>query len=184
MLHELNSTPSKKPKTTNRILFTSQGPCLGLRKSSTVLHPWCLYKGSASFSVIASVLSEETCSFLSQRQVLGGKKNLGGGVGNKELVSVNPLFFDCPWVVTPGKAYLQFSAERKAGGTEHVFVGQCLGGGNGNPFQYSCLENPMDSGAWWATAHGVIRSWMWLSDWACRRLSLQNCFRCFAVFTV
>ena len=121
---------------------------------------------------------------LSQRQVLGGKKNLGGGLGNKELVSVNPLFFDRLWVVTPGKAYLQFSAERKAGGREHVFVGQCLGGGNGNPFQYSCLENPMDSGAWWATAHGVIRSWMWLSDWACRRLSLQNCFRCFAVFTV
>ena len=29
------------------------------------------------------------------------------------------------------------------------------GGGNGNPFQYSCLENPMDLGAWWARIHGV-----------------------------
>ena len=29
------------------------------------------------------------------------------------------------------------------------------GEGNGNPFQYSCLENPMDRGAWWATVHGV-----------------------------
>ena len=29
------------------------------------------------------------------------------------------------------------------------------GGGNGNPRQYSCLENPMDRGTWWATAHGV-----------------------------
>ena len=28
------------------------------------------------------------------------------------------------------------------------------GGGNGNPLQYSCLENPMDRGAWWATVHG------------------------------
>ena len=28
-------------------------------------------------------------------------------------------------------------------------------GGNGNPFQYYCLENPMDRGAWWATVHGV-----------------------------
>ena len=28
-------------------------------------------------------------------------------------------------------------------------------GGHGNPFQYSCLENPMDRGAWWATVHGV-----------------------------
>ena len=29
------------------------------------------------------------------------------------------------------------------------------GAGNGNPLQYSCLENPMDRGAWWATVHGV-----------------------------
>ena len=30
--------------------------------------------------------------------------------------------------------------------------------GNGNPLQYSCLENPMDGGAWWATVHGVAKS--------------------------
>ena len=30
--------------------------------------------------------------------------------------------------------------------------------GNGNPLQYSCLENPMDRGAWWATVHGVSKS--------------------------
>ena len=30
---------------------------------------------------------------------------------------------------------------------------------NGNPHQYSCLENPMDRGAWWATGHGVGKSW-------------------------
>ena len=33
--------------------------------------------------------------------------------------------------------------------------GRCPGEGNGNPLQDSCLENPMDRGAWWATAHGV-----------------------------
>ena len=33
--------------------------------------------------------------------------------------------------------------------------GRCPGEGNGNPLQYSCLENPMDRGAWWATVHGV-----------------------------
>ena len=32
------------------------------------------------------------------------------------------------------------------------------GEGNGNPLQYSCLENPMDRGAWWATVHGVTES--------------------------
>ena len=36
--------------------------------------------------------------------------------------------------------------------------GKSPGGGNGNPLQYSCLENSMDRGAWWATAHGVAKS--------------------------
>ena len=39
-----------------------------------------------------------------------------------------------------------------------------LGEGNGSPLQYSCLENPMDGGAWWATVHGVAKSRRWLSD--------------------
>ena len=39
-----------------------------------------------------------------------------------------------------------------------------LGEGNGNPLQYSCLENPMDRGAWWATVHGVAKSRTRLSD--------------------
>ena len=42
--------------------------------------------------------------------------------------------------------------------------GRSLGEGNGNPLQYSCLENPMDSGAWWAAVHGVTKSWTQLSD--------------------
>ena len=36
------------------------------------------------------------------------------------------------------------------------------GEGNGNPFQYSCLENLMDGGAWWAAVHGVAKSWIQL----------------------
>ena len=35
---------------------------------------------------------------------------------------------------------------------------------NGNPLQYSCLENPMDRGAWWATVYGVTKSLTWLSN--------------------
>ena len=34
-------------------------------------------------------------------------------------------------------------------------LGRSLGGGNGNSLWYSCLENPVDRGAWWATVHGV-----------------------------
>ena len=37
-------------------------------------------------------------------------------------------------------------------------LGRCPGGGHGNPLQYSCLEDPMDRGAWWATSCMVVKS--------------------------
>ena len=43
-------------------------------------------------------------------------------------------------------------------------LGRSPGGGNGHPLQYSCLENPMDRGALWATVHGVTKSQTRLSD--------------------
>ena len=43
-------------------------------------------------------------------------------------------------------------------------LGRSPGEGNGNPLQYSCLENPMDRGAWWATVHGIAKSQTGLSD--------------------
>ena len=43
-------------------------------------------------------------------------------------------------------------------------LGRSPGEENGNPFQYSCLENPMDGGAWWAIVYGVAKSWTQLSD--------------------
>ena len=42
--------------------------------------------------------------------------------------------------------------------------GRSLGGRSGNPLQYSCLENPMDRGAWWATVPGVGKSQTGLSN--------------------
>ena len=45
--------------------------------------------------------------------------------------------------------------ERDAGWIPEL--GRCLGRGNGTPLQYSCLENSMDRGAWWATVHGVTQ---------------------------
>ena len=42
----------------------------------------------------------------------------------------------------------------KKKGAQRNFYGE----GNGNPLQYSCLENSMDGGAWWATVHGVAKS--------------------------
>ena len=43
-------------------------------------------------------------------------------------------------------------------------LGTVFGEGNGTPLQYSCLENPMDGGAWWAAVHGVAKSRTGLSD--------------------
>ena len=56
---------------------------------------------------------------------------------------------------------------RNAGDTRDVDLipglGRSPGVRNGKPFQYSCLENPMDRGAWQATVHGVTKIWTWLS---------------------
>ena len=41
-------------------------------------------------------------------------------------------------------------------------LGRFPGGGHGNPLQYSCLENPMDTGAWWVSVHVVTKSQTWL----------------------
>ena len=43
-------------------------------------------------------------------------------------------------------------------------LGRSTGEGNGNPLQYSCLENPMDGGAWWAMVLAAAKSWTQLSD--------------------
>ena len=43
-------------------------------------------------------------------------------------------------------------------------LGRSSGEGNGNPLQYSCLENPMEGGGWWGTVHGVAKSRTRLSD--------------------
>ena len=42
--------------------------------------------------------------------------------------------------------------------------GRSPGEGNGNPLQNSCLENPMDRGAWWATVHGMAKGWTQRND--------------------
>ena len=43
-------------------------------------------------------------------------------------------------------------------------LGRPPGEGNDNPLQYSCLNKPMDKGEWWATVHGVTKSWTGLRD--------------------
>ena len=52
--------------------------------------------------------------------------------------------------------------------------GRSLGGGNEKIFQYSCLKNPMNRGAWQATVHGVEESWTWPNKWAHTHTLLQK----------
>ena len=60
-----------------------------------------------------------------------------------------------------GPAGLQSMGSLESGTTERLhfdFSLSCIGEGNGNPLQCSCLENPRDGAAWWAAVHGVGQS--------------------------
>ena len=82
-----------------------------------------------------------------------------------------PVFLpgESPWTEDPGalQAMGLLRARQDSDTTEQLhfhFSLSCIGKGNGSPFQCSCLKNPMDRGAWWATVHGVAKSWTQLSD--------------------
>ena len=64
----------------------------------------------------------------------------------------------------PGGSNGKVSAYNAGGLGSILGSGRSPGEENGNPLQYSCLENPMDGGPWWATVHGVAKSQTRLSD--------------------
>ena len=70
------------------------------------------------------------------------------------------LAWKIPWTEEPGR--LQFMGSLRVGHTTERlhfhFSLLCIGEGNGNPLQCSCLENPRDEGAWWAAIYGVPQS--------------------------
>ena len=78
------------------------------------------------------------------------------------------LAWKIPWTEEPGR--LQSMGSLKVGQTERLhfhFSLSCIGEGNSNPLQCSCLENPRDGGAWWAVVYGVAQSrtqLTWLSS--------------------
>ena len=65
---------------------------------------------------------------------------------------------------------LPYSSDGKESACNAEDLGSVPGSGrssaerNGNPLQYSCLEKPMDRGAWWATVQSIAKSWTQLSD--------------------
>ena len=81
------------------------------------------------------------------------------------------LAWKIPWTEEPGG--LQSMGSLRVDTTEHLhfhFSLSCIGEGNGNPLQCSCLENPRDRGAWWAAIYGVTQSRTQL-----KRLSSSSC---------
>ena len=64
----------------------------------------------------------------------------------------------------PGGSEVKASAHNAGDLGSIPGLGRSPGEGNGNPLQYSCLENPMDGGACWATVHGVAKSQTRLRD--------------------
>ena len=98
----------------------------------------------------------------------------------KEMaIHSSTIAWKIPWTEEPG--WLQFTGSQRVGHDGETSLslsftwesacnagrprfspglGRSPGEGNGNPLQYSCLENPMDRGAWRAAVYGVVKSWM------------------------
>ena len=69
------------------------------------------------------------------------------------------LAWKIPWTEEPTR--LQSMGSEESDTTERLhfhFSLSCIGEGNGNPLQCSCLENPRDGGAWWTSVYGVAQS--------------------------
>ena len=78
----------------------------------------------------------------------------------------NTLAWKIPWMEEPGALQSMGSRRVRHNWATSLSL-SCIGEGNGNPLQCSCLENPRDRGSWWATAYGVAQSrtrLKWLSS--------------------
>jgi len=80
-----------------------------------------------------------------------------------------------PWTEEPGRLQSMGSIESDTTDRFHFhFSLSCIGEGNGNPLQCSCLENPRDRGAWWAAVSGVAQSWTRLKRLSSSSRSLKK----------
>ena len=68
------------------------------------------------------------------------------------------LAWKIPWTEEPGGLMSMGSHRVEHDCSDLACMHACIGEGNGNPFQYSCLENPVDRGAWLVAVHGVAQS--------------------------
>ena len=86
------------------------------------------------------------------------------------------LAWKIPWTEEPGR--LQSMGSLGWDTTERLhfhFSLSCIGEGNGNPLQCSCLQNPREGGAWWAAIYGVAQSWTRLKQLSSRSVLNSSC---------
>ena len=104
---------------------------------------------------------------------VGNKSHLHLSSEKAMAAHSSTLAWKIPWTKEPGR--LQSMGSLESDTTEQLhfhFSLSCIGEGNGNPFQCSCLENPREGGAWWAAVYGIAQSWTRL-----KRLSSRSCKR-------
>ena len=88
----------------------------------------------------------------------------GNGIPLQCSCLENPRDRGAWWAAVSGVAQSRTRLKRLSSSSSiHIFI-HINGEGNGTPLQYSCLENPMDGGAWWAVVHGVVKSRTGQSD--------------------
>ena len=102
------------------------------------------------YSLVSKITADSDCSHEIKRRLLLGKKamtNLDSILKSRDITLLT-------------KAHLVKAVSVVMYGCESWTIGE----GNGTPLQYSCLENPMDGGAWWTAVHGVAKSRTRLSN--------------------
>ena len=102
--------------------------------------------------------------------MVGSSRNTSGLCRAVRAVEGEGVTAACKWGSLLGICSELARIREKAPHSERLhfhFSLSCIGEGNGNPLQCSCLENPRDGGAWWAAVYGVTQSWTrlkWLSS--------------------
>ena len=141
-------------------------------------HKW-LYIYSLYFMLVWSFITEKIVFINSLEAILESKIFIINSVGFSTL-NRRRQWYPTP-VLLPGESHGWRSLVgcspwgcKESDTTEQLhfhFLLSCIGEGNGNPLQCSCLENPRDRGAWWAAIYGVAQSRTWL-----KRLSSSSSY--------
>ena len=114
------------------------------------------------FGTSCCSMSSSNCCFLTCIQV---SQEAGQVVWYSHLLKNFPQFLSSTQSkASPGGSEVKASASNARDLGSIPGSGRSPGEGNGNTLQYSCLENPMDRGAWQATVHGVPKSWTRLTS--------------------